>query len=350
LDLCVAGDASIESKCGAIFRAKVKGKIIEKGVAFPTCVNVNECVCNNSPLVSEGQEAVIAEGDLVKIDLGVHIDGYIAVVAHTLIVGATQAPVAPVTGVKANVFHAAASVSKVVAKLIAAGNTSTQVIEACNKVIGAYEGVRSVQGVTMHQMKRYIIDGNKTVVLRPADENAKVEVVTFEPYEVYAVDICLTSGEGKSKEGNSRTTVYKRNVDKTYQLKMQAARKVFNEINRRFPTMPFTLRSLEDEKTAKLGIRELVNHDLLSTYSVVFEKPGDVVVHVRFTLLLLPGGTLKITGLDVTPSTSVVKEDGSVEIASSIFGAPVDFKPIDESIAAILNEPVKAKKDKKKKK
>lgn len=61
--------------------------MIEKGVAFPTCVSVNECVCHNSPLISEAQED-IKEGDIVKVDLGVHIDGYIAVVAHTVVAGA----------------------------------------------------------------------------------------------------------------------------------------------------------------------------------------------------------------------------------------------------------------------
>lgn len=65
---------------------QVKGRVIEKGVAFPTCVSVNECVCHNSPLISEAQED-IKEGDIVKVDLGVHIDGYIAVVAHTVVAG-----------------------------------------------------------------------------------------------------------------------------------------------------------------------------------------------------------------------------------------------------------------------
>ena len=34
---------------------QVKGAAIDKGVAFPTCVSVNECVCHNSPLASEPQ-------------------------------------------------------------------------------------------------------------------------------------------------------------------------------------------------------------------------------------------------------------------------------------------------------
>lgn len=45
-------------RCAQIFQKKVKGRAVEKGVAFPTCVNVNECVCYNSPLESEADVQV----------------------------------------------------------------------------------------------------------------------------------------------------------------------------------------------------------------------------------------------------------------------------------------------------
>ena len=57
-----------------------------QGIAFPTCLSVNHAICHFSPLVSEADQT-LAEGDMVKIDMGAHIDGYIAVVAHTVVVG-----------------------------------------------------------------------------------------------------------------------------------------------------------------------------------------------------------------------------------------------------------------------
>lgn len=45
-------------------------------------------------------------------------------------------------------------------------------------------------------------------------------------------------------------------------------RAVFNEMNKRFTTFPFTLRALEDEKTARLGVVELLTHDLVHPYPV----------------------------------------------------------------------------------
>jgi len=63
---------------------------MEKGIAFPTSISINEICAHYSPLVSDANEkekevATIKEGDVVKVDLGVHIDGYIALVGHTVV-------------------------------------------------------------------------------------------------------------------------------------------------------------------------------------------------------------------------------------------------------------------------
>lgn len=40
-------------------------KKIERGVAFPTCISVNNTVCHFSPLASD--ETVLQEGDMLKM-------------------------------------------------------------------------------------------------------------------------------------------------------------------------------------------------------------------------------------------------------------------------------------------
>lgn len=56
LNICKAGDALLMEKTAAIFRGKNKaGKLMEKGISFPTCVSVNSIVCHCSPLETETQ-------------------------------------------------------------------------------------------------------------------------------------------------------------------------------------------------------------------------------------------------------------------------------------------------------
>merc|ERR1712113_1140556 len=99
-------------------------------------------------------------------------------------------------------------------------------------------------------------------------------------------------------------------------------RQFISEVNRRFPALPFTLRAIEDEQVARVGISEARRHELLEEYPPFREKEGQFVAKFKFTLLLLPGGTKKITGLplpekQVTSSLSVQDEDMRKLLASS---------------------------------
>ncbi|RVW83942.1 ERBB-3 binding protein 1 [Vitis vinifera] len=172
-------------------------------------------------------------------------------------------------------------------------DSNKDVTEAIQKVAAAYD-CKIVEGVLSHQLKQFVIDGNKVVLSVPSPET-RVEDAEFEENEVYAVDIVTSTGDGKPRLlDEKQTTIYKRAVDKSYHLKMKASRFIFSEISQKFPIMPFSARALE-EKRARLGLVECVNHDLLQPYPVLHEKPGDYVAHIKFTVLLMPNGSDRIT-------------------------------------------------------
>merc|ERR1712083_849543 len=98
-------------------------------------------------------------------------------------------------------------------------------------------------------------------------------------------------GEGKPKQGNARTTVYKRDLEEKYSLKMKASRTFFSEVEKRFPTLPFTLRA-GDERNWRMGVVGCVKHGLFIEYPVLIEKPDEFVAQVKFTGLLLPSGNV----------------------------------------------------------
>ena len=52
-DICKGGDDMIVNLTKNLYKNKVKGRVVEKGVAFPVCVSVNDCVAHMSPLTSE---------------------------------------------------------------------------------------------------------------------------------------------------------------------------------------------------------------------------------------------------------------------------------------------------------
>jgi len=252
------------------------------------------------------------------------------VVAHTLVVGSTASAEAPHDGPLGNIFSAAHVCSEVATKMVRPGNTNMQVAAALKQAAETY-GVNLIAGTLSHQMKRYVIDGNKVILLREDNEH-KVDECALELNEVYAMDVALSTGEGKPRESEQRNTVFKRAVDKSYRLKMRASRYLFNEVNSKFPTLPFTLRAFDDERQARMGVVECLKHDLVHAYPALYERPGDIVVHFKFTLLLLPSGTVRITGHPVDQAMFTTE------------------KTPDEATAAILATSSKKKKRKPKKK
>ena len=105
--------------------------------------------------------------------------------------------------------------------------------------------------------------------------------------------------------------------------------------------MPFAARALGQGEAAKggegatsgaasrLGLVECLNHELLNPYPVLWEKADDSVVHFKWTVLLMPNGSDRITGLPAPAAAS----ERSLE---------------DEEIKALLATSTKNKKAKKK--
>jgi curved DNA binding protein len=189
------------------------------------------------------------------------------------------------------------------------------------KVAEAY-GVQAVQGTLMHQMKQYVIDGNKVILLRGSDEQ-KVAEETFAEHDVFAVDVAFSTGGGKPKHRETRSTVYKRAVENHFTLKMKASRALMSAVTTKFSTMPFTLRALDDEKAARMGVTECLKHNVMYEYPVLQEEEGQTVAQFKFTVLVTAKGTEAVTGLELPEGI-------------------VSDKVRPEDLAAILAEPLYA--------
>ena len=79
----------------------------------------------------------MAKGDVVKLHLGAHIDGFAAISAETIVVGATLD--SPVTGRRADALRAAWTAAEVAMRLVRVGNKNWQVTEAVSKVAAAWD-------------------------------------------------------------------------------------------------------------------------------------------------------------------------------------------------------------------
>ena len=255
-------------------------------MSFPTCINVNQNVCHYSP-ENDDTHAPLADGDVVKIDLGCHIDGFCAVIAHTVIIQADMS--APVkASPESNVVAAAAAAAEAVTHCFRPGAKNQDITSIIQKIAADYD-VTPVEGVLSHEMTRYIIDHHNVIAMKNCPEQ-KVLDHELEEATVWTLDVAFSSAPhdskdaGKLRQEDSKTHVFKSALVQ-YNLKMKASREVYSEINKKFQNYPFSMRHL-DPKKGRFGINECLKHDLVNPYPVLKSKPSETVAHFCSTILI----------------------------------------------------------------
>jgi len=326
IDICIKGDELILEETAKVY----KGKNVTKGIGFPTSLSANQVAAHFSPLPSDPEaQMTLKEGDLLKISLGAQIDGFGSILGDTIVVGGGE-----VTGRKADVLMAAHLASEAAIRLIKPGGKNWDVTDAVQKIAESF-GCKPCEGILSHSQERNVVDGKKEMILNPS-EKVKRETHSFAEGDVFGVDILVSTGDGKVKKLEARTTVFKRAADLKYSLKMPTSRKALSEIDKTFGAFPFTLRALSDktdEKSARMGVIEPQKHGLLLAYDVFEAKADDFVALFHTTIALGPNGTIKLAGPGPIDLTKCKSEKSLV----------------DEELKALIAKPLKASKTKKKK-
>ncbi len=325
-DLCDLGDTFMNDAVAKEFKGKdEENKPVEKGIAVPTCISVNHCVGHWSPVESA---QTLKDGDVVKIDLGCHIDGFASQAGHTFVVGASK-----VTGREADVMQCAKDCYEAAARLIKPGAFVDDVPPVLEKIAKHY-GVSHVEGVMTNQMNRFIIDSGKVILNRPSDNpEQQFQNAMFEEGEVYAIDVIVSTGSGKPKMIDEKeTTVFKRNYGHL-DLKVKASRQLISQIDKRFPTMLFSLRNLDGgiDTKVKLAVQDLSRSGMITHFPVTWEKEGEQVAQVKGTFLLMPNGSDRLNSF---PQDQVVESDKKATL--------------DDEVKALLSTSLKPKKKKNK--
>ena len=138
------------------------------------------------------------------------------------------------------------------------------------------------------EQKQNLIDGKKRIILNPGEgQKRDFETATFAEGDVWGVDVLVSTSEdgkvryscfikflsltfGQARIEESRTTIYQRDSTVSYQLKMKTSRAVFSEVQKKAGAFPFNVRVLEDEKRARMGLQEAVQHSLVTPYEVMY--------------------------------------------------------------------------------
>lgn len=265
----------------------VENEIVENGgaVAFPCNVSVNEVTAHYTPHADD--EKVFKSGDLVKIDLGAHIDGYIADTAISAIIGDDVPP--EELKKHENMIMASQEGLEYAISTIKAGVEIGKVGEGIEKAINA-RGFNSVSNLTGHSMDQWIIHSGLSMPNIKENNPHKLEegdVIAIEPF--------ATDGVGRVTDMKD---VYIFRYLRDRPLRLIHAKRALKIIKEDYKILPFAQRWLKgrfSEHHLNAAMRMLVSSRAVFPYHVLREKTNAVVAQSEHTVIVEKDGCLVIT-------------------------------------------------------
>ena len=251
----------------------VEELIVQKGAkpAFPCNVSVNEIAAHYSPPAND--DTTIKEGDMVKVDVGAHLDGYIADTAFTVATGAGQELVEAVE----RALEAAIGAVK-------PGIDIGEIGRVVEEVAGT-AGFKPIRNLTGHGLARWNLHAGLTVPNVQEETGQRLEVGN-----VIALEPFVTDGAGYV-EDQQRAYIFRYSYDRPVRLRM--ARLLLKDVKRDYDGLPFAERWLSKRMSKlrlELTLRELVNVGALQPYHVLAERAGSKVAQAEHTVIVTEGG------------------------------------------------------------
>jgi methionine aminopeptidase len=309
-ELCEFGDRKIEE----LLSLRSFPKALKRGVAFPTSISVNEYVhhvalrpqesCDLDMAYSSPIKLILKAGDLVKVELGAHVDGYMARAGHSIVIPSVSGGT-PVAGPIADAITSAHLITELAWRIVRPGTSSTQLLSEIQMLATAFK-CSLIKGTYLTKLGRYVTDNGNDLYLACDKELGQQNTpFMFSPNEVYDIGIyvaaapsSLSAFELESlylngtavREGSMTPIIYQRNPKVRYPLRTTSGRKVFSHVVSNYDTLPFNSASLPS--SFRLGLRECVTSGLLEPFPMNTTCNKSPVACFRFTLAILPNGNV----------------------------------------------------------
>jgi methionyl aminopeptidase len=241
------------------------------GLAFPLNLSFNEDAAHDT--ASADEQRIFSEGDVVKLDLGVHLEGYIADTAVTVDLGDNGL-----------LLEASRSALEKAIEIVRPGITSGELGRAIQQEIEA-RGFRPVTNLTGHGLARFSIHTPPSIPNISFPGGARLEEGM-----VFAIEPFASTGSGRVTE-KSRIEIFQQTSVKP--VRLSSARKVLEMVRSRHG-MPFARRWIQDVKL-DIALASLINQELVRAYPVLSDIPGSLVSQHEHTLIVTSDGCIVTT-------------------------------------------------------
>lgn len=260
---------------------KTESLIRERGgrPAFPCNVSINEIAAHYTS--SPGDRRTIPEDSIVKVDIGVHVDGYIADTATTVCFNPEHESMVQAAeealGKAIEILHPGLPISRF-----------GSIVEGTIKA----RGLKPVSNLTGHQVGRYQIHAGKSL---PNVSHVSLSKINVD--EVYAIEPFVTVADAVGRVENwAEAHIFR--FQKRKSLKNPYAKQLLRYIHENFHTLPFTERWLQKcvpQNNYRDAFSELLSSRSVISYPVFIEVSRKPVAQAEHTVLIQERGCVVLT-------------------------------------------------------
>ena len=261
---------------------KIEAKIIELGgkPAFPVNLSIDNIAAHYTP---GHDDKTLAHG-LIKVDLGVHIDGWIADTAFSLDLENSEEN-------KELILASEEALEKAL-NLVKSKITETKLSEVGKVIQETIEskGFSPVMNLSGHSIEKYDLHSGDTV------PNIDNKTLSMFKEGIYAIEPFATNGNGKVHDGKP-SGIY--HVINEINVRSPIAREVLHFVQKEYDGLPFCSRWIVKKMGTKalFGLRELESNGILHHFSHLVESSnaGSVKVSQAEQTILIEKGKVTVT-------------------------------------------------------
>jgi len=225
-----------------------EGDAMVAGMGFPTGLNLNHIAAHYSP--NAGNKMVLGQNDVMKVDIGVHVNGRIVDSAFTVAFEPKYDNLLAAVKDATNTGLREAGIDVRLGEIGAAIQETMESYEV--EIDGNTYPVKSIRNLNGHTIERYSIHGSKSVPIVKTGDTTKME-----EGDVFAIETFGSTGNGYVHDEGEVSHYAKKSDAPKVDLRLSSAKSILNVINKNFGTIPFCRRYLDrlGQEKYLLGVR-----------------------------------------------------------------------------------------------
>jgi methionyl aminopeptidase len=251
----------------------VEDSIRSKGAepAFPCNISLDRAAAHYTP--SPRDESRFGE-NMVKLDVGVHVDGYVADAAVTVDLSGHP-----------DLVEASEAALEAALDLIGPGVRTGQIGAAIEEAITGY-GYKPVSNLTGHGLERYQAHAEPSIPNRAGERG-----VVLREGDVIAIEPFASNGLGRISEAPVAEIF---GFIENRPVRLPQAREILKEIEQKYKTLPFARRWLRGTRV-DFALAQLLKNGIIHRYPVLWEIEGALVSQAEHTVIVSAEGCEVIT-------------------------------------------------------